>query len=94
MLSPQEEPNLWQPTMPRYSMETTRTRHRHGRDIDFTYKNRSIGYDTTRYVAHFEVSVHHRWQPLIKNRALQGSVTGSQFKVQPTIKMDLVDGAR
>ena len=45
--------------MHRYGMDTTRTRYRHGRDTDFTHKKSSIGYDTTQYIAHFEVSVHH-----------------------------------
>ena len=35
-------------------------RQGHGKDKDFTHKKCSIGNDTTRYVAHFEVSVQHR----------------------------------
>lgn len=34
---------------------TAGTRHRHSGDMDFTHKKRSIGYNATRYVAHFEV---------------------------------------
>ena len=45
--------------MPRYGTDTAGTRHRHGSDMYSTCKKCSIGYDTTRYVAHFKVSVHH-----------------------------------
>ena len=52
---------IWKWSMiPRYNMDTAGTRHRLGRDTNFTCKKWSIEYDTTRYVAHFEVSVHHR----------------------------------
>ena len=39
-----------------------RTCHRHGRDTDFTQKSEVS--DTTRYAAHFVVSVHHSLQSL------------------------------
>lgn len=44
--------------MPKYGIDTEGTSHGNGRDTDFTHK--SIGYDTTRYLVHFEVLVHHR----------------------------------
>ena len=47
------------PMMPRYDMDTTRIRHRYDRDTDFICKKWSIRYETTRYGAYFEVSVHY-----------------------------------
>ena len=47
------------PMMPRYGMDKVGTCHWHGKDTDFPHKKRSSGYDTTRYVAHSEVSLHH-----------------------------------
>lgn len=44
------------PMMPRYGMDKVGTCNKHGRDTDFPHKKRSSGYDTTRYVAHSEVS--------------------------------------
>ena len=46
--------------MPKHGMDTAGIRRQHGKNTDFTHKKWSIGYDTTRYVAHFEVSMHHR----------------------------------
>ena len=46
--------------MPRYGTDTAGTCHRHGKDTDFIHKKWSIGYDKTRYAAHYEASAHHR----------------------------------
>lgn len=46
--------------MPRHDMDTARICHRHGHDTDFIHKRWSIRYNTTRDVAYFEVSMHHR----------------------------------
>ena len=32
--------------LPRYDMDTARTRHGHSKDLDFTHKKCSTGYDT------------------------------------------------
>ena len=46
--------------IPRYGKDMVRARYGYGRDMDFTNKKWSIEHDTTRYIAHFEVSLHHR----------------------------------
>ena len=46
----------WAAMMHRYDMDMATTCHRHGKGIDFTHKKLSIEYETTRYVAHLEVS--------------------------------------
>ena len=45
--------------MPRYGKDTV-VDMGGSQGPDFIYKKWSIGYDTTWYVAHFKVSVHHR----------------------------------
>lgn len=45
--------------MPRYGMDTAGQHHGYGRDMDFTRKWWSIGYDMISCIVYFEVSGYH-----------------------------------
>ena len=68
--------DLWYP-------HTAGTRHRHDRDMDFTHKKvkQQLRYDMTRYIAHFEVSMHRNLWSSNRRHLWLSSIYGGAYEM-------------